>query len=268
MTSLANPRKIAARPSHPNNRALFGIPDKLVYLEQMISVCMATYNGAPFIERQLRSILMQLSKEDEVVISDDGSTDGTLSLIASFNDARIHVLHNPTKNLIKNFENTLKHAKGDYIFLADQDDVWRHDKVSLCGNALQEFTLVLSDCSLIDKDENVLHPSYFKLQPPRRSLFGNLYKNSYLGCCMAFQRKVLEKALPFPQNIPMHDSWLGIVAQTLGPVHCIEEPLVLYRRHQSATSTTGMQSQQATVKRFKDRWNLLVPLIKRSLRLA
>ena len=83
----------------------------------MITVCIATFNGEKYIREQLNSILFQLSLQDEVIVSDDGSTDNTISIIKSFNDNRIKIIdgvhrHSPTLN----FENALKEAKGDYIF--------------------------------------------------------------------------------------------------------------------------------------------------------
>ena len=104
----------------------------------MISVCIATYNGEKYLRQQLDSILSQIGKDDEVVISDDNSSDGTLALIQSYGDERLRVLHHdPTKitttfpldKPTHNFENALMHARGDVIFLADQDDVWHADKI-------------------------------------------------------------------------------------------------------------------------------------------
>ena len=90
----------------------------------MISVCMATYNGEKYIQEQIDSILCQLSKDDELVISDDHSTDATCDIIKSYNDRRIKLFLNElAKGVTHNFENALLHSKGDIIFLADQDDV-------------------------------------------------------------------------------------------------------------------------------------------------
>ena len=90
----------------------------------MISVCMATYNGEKYIEEQLKSILSQLGENDEVIVSDDSSTDNTLAIVESFNDVRIKIFpNNKFHSPIFNFENALKQATGDYIFLSDQDDV-------------------------------------------------------------------------------------------------------------------------------------------------
>ncbi|MDE5758415.1 MAG: glycosyltransferase, partial [Allobaculum sp.] len=91
----------------------------------MISVCIATYNGERYIETQIRSILDQLNEDDEIIISDDSSTDRTLDIIRSLNDSRIKLFAgNKFHSRTFNFENALKQATGDFIFLSDQDDIW------------------------------------------------------------------------------------------------------------------------------------------------
>lgn len=97
----------------------------------MISVCLATYNGQQYILEQLQTILPQLSEDDEIIISDDNSTDNTVNLIKSINDNRIKIFINKSGKRIytKNFENAINHSLGDFIFLCDQDDVWMPNKV-------------------------------------------------------------------------------------------------------------------------------------------
>ena len=96
----------------------------------MISVCMACYNGEKFIQEQVDSIICQLGLDDELIISDDGSNDRTLDILFSYEDSRIKILHNRAcHGFVGNFENALSHAKGDYIFLSDQDDIWKKEKV-------------------------------------------------------------------------------------------------------------------------------------------
>src|SRR5579864_5726051 len=103
-----------------------------------ISVCMAVHNGALFLRQQIDSILTQLGDFDELIISDDASTDSTLDIIKSYQDARIYRLP-PKKfgNPSKNFEYALGYCKNDIIFLADQDDVWHSRKIEIMTNELQ-----------------------------------------------------------------------------------------------------------------------------------
>ena len=131
----------------------------------MITVCIATFNGEKYIREQLNSILFQLSLQDEVIVSDDGSTDNTISIIKSFNDNRIKIIdgvhrHSPTLN----FEKALKEAKGDYIFLADQDDVWKDDKVKICLKWLQHYDCIISDAEVTDENLNITFTVCFVLK--------------------------------------------------------------------------------------------------------
>src|SRR3954471_17623480 len=121
-----------------------------------VSVCIATYNGADFIIEQLHSILRQLGTTDEVIISDDSSTDDTLELIRSLNDTRISILEKQQfRSPIYNFENAISKARGKYIFLADQDDVWLDGRIDKRLPLLQDnYDLVLNNCKIVDRDLN------------------------------------------------------------------------------------------------------------------
>ena len=201
----------------------------------MISVCMATYNGERYIERQLDSILVQLGDDDEVIVSDDGSTDRTPELLARYGaDRRIRIIHGGFHSPIYNFEHAIRQAKGDYIFMADQDDVWLPGRVSeALGMHRQGIDLVICKAENIDGEGKVFRAAVFDdPNPVRHSLLWNLYKNPYLGCCMSFDRKLTDAIVPFPASIAMHDIWIGLVAQRLFTCdYYAERPLVQYRRH-------------------------------------
>lgn len=233
----------------------------------MISVCMTTFNGEKFISNQIESILMQLSDTDELIISDDGSTDDTLNIIKSYMDAddRITLFFGPKLGLISNFEYALKQASGEYIFLSDQDDVWMPNKVELMLEKLDDNLLVISDCQVVDKNLDLMYPSFFQLNGLRRTLFSNLIKNSYLGCCMAFRREVLLKSLPFPKSLPMHDWWIGLCAACSGSVYFCTDKLVMYRRHGSNSSPTSEKSHYSIIKKIQFRSILILNLFKRYL---
>ena len=96
----------------------------------MVSVCMATYNGGKYIKEQIDSILGQLSNNDELIISDDNSTDDTVDIINRISDSRVRLFFNKQKGYTNNFENALKQVRGDIIFLSDQDDIWMDNKVN------------------------------------------------------------------------------------------------------------------------------------------
>jgi glycosyltransferase involved in cell wall biosynthesis len=122
-----------------------------------ISVCMATRNGEKYIKQQLSSILKQLSKNDEVIISDDSSTDNTIDIIKSFEDKRIKIYaNNKFYSPVYNFENALLRSTGDIIFLSDQDDIWEDKKIRVMYELLKRYDLVVSDCTIIDRKGKVL----------------------------------------------------------------------------------------------------------------
>ena len=230
----------------------------------MISVCIPTYNGEKYIHAQLESILNQLSSEDEVIISDDSSTDNTIQIIKSFNDSRIKLLENNTfHSPIYNLENALKNANGDYIFLSDQDDIWKSDKVAIVMSYLHKSIMVIHDADIIDGNGNLLYSSFYTQNKTRKSRIYNFIKNGYLGCCIAFNRILLEKALPFPKSLPMHDIWLGNVAAfKYKKVQFIPQKLISYRRHKGNISIASEKSYRHIKQRLSDRFiifkNLLI----------
>lgn len=230
----------------------------------MISVCIATYNGARYIAEQLASILNQLSAEDEVVVSDDGSTDGTIDIVRSFNDRRIRIVDGPRRHSpTLNFEWALRNAKGEYIFLADQDDVWLEDKVTRCVEELQKCDCVVSDARVTDSLLNTTSESLFQLMHVKRGRLSNLlWRNGYTGCCMAFKREVLSKTLPFPTDIPMHDIWIGNVAAFCGRLHFIDDRLLLFRRHDTTASCNGKRSNYSLWQKLSFRWHTLKNIVK------
>ena len=207
----------------------------------MISVCMATYNGEKYLKDQLDSILKQIQSSDELIISDDGSSDSTRNIIQEYQKQykNIVLLDGPRRGVQKNFEHALKHAKADILFLSDQDDVWMDGKVE---RVLQEFedpkTLcVVHDCEIVDGNLNSTHETFFGLKHGKPGLLTNLYKNAFIGCGMAFRKCVFEKSYPFPDNIEMHDWWIGLVASCMGKTVFIHEPYIKYRRHGDNTSS-------------------------------
>ena len=225
----------------------------------MISVCVATYNGEKFIREQIDSILCQLSSDDEIIVSDDGSTDGTIVIINCIGDKRIRIIEGPRKHSPTfNFENALKEAKGDYIFLADQDDVWKTNKVEVCMKWLQKYDCVVSDAEVTDSNLNPLYPSLYAIMQVRQGhIYNTIWKNGYTGCCMAFRRKVLNASLPFPKDIPMHDIWIGNVAAYKYNVKFISEKLVLFRRHEDTISCNGKGSKYSIWQQMKFRWSII-----------
>lgn len=232
----------------------------------MISVCVATYNGARHVLAQLQSVLPQLAADDEVIVSDDGSTDATREVVHGIGDPRIVLSDGPCAGVVRNFEHALRHARGNVIFLCDQDDIWLPHKVERVMQALDQVDLVVTDCRVVDDALNELHPSFFRFNGSRPGLLRNLAKNGYLGCCMAMRRTVLEPALPFPERIAMHDWWLGLVAERTGRVRFLDEPLSLYRRHGGNVSPAATRSTVPLVTRLRWRMDMVRYMLARDRR--
>jgi glycosyltransferase involved in cell wall biosynthesis len=229
---------------------------------------MATYNGEKYIKEQLDSILCQLNSNDEVIISDDNSKDGTLNIIRNFKDKRIKIFRNEGKGLIDNFENSLAKSSGDVIFLADQDDIWCENKVKIFLEDFKNgYDLILSDGIIFDSETNiVLQDSFFKFNKSKKGIVNNFFRNSYMGCCMAFTSEVKVKILPFPRRIPMHDIWIGLVAELYFKVNFNKNKLIRYRKHFNNVSTTSSgKSKYSFFCKIKFRINLINGLIMRYL---
>lgn len=247
-------------------------------MNENVSVCMATCNGAAYVREQIESILNQLSESDELLISDDASTDGTVQIIRQIQDERIHFLGSHRYGSpVLNFERVLREARGQYIFLADQDDVWLPNKVARMLEELQSVDLVVSDCTFINETGRVIGESYFKSYKSGAGILKNFIKNTYLGNCMAFRKSVLSKILPFPPSLHKasklalyHDVWIGIVANIWFRVRFIPDKLSAYRRHSANASPTEMsaKSPNSFVKKIKSRYLLATGLISMLFRLS
>jgi glycosyltransferase involved in cell wall biosynthesis len=224
---------------------------------------MATFNGGLYIKKQLASILPQLAGNDELIISDDASTDDTVAIVSSINDPRITVLNRAGPRSIRdNFENAILHAKGEIIFLSDQDDIWHPQKISTMKKQLDTHLLVTCDCTIIDEQGTVLYNSFFDKRPVRHGVFNNLMKNSYVGCCMAFKREFIKSILPFPKKIPMHDWWIGLRAEMLSCSYFLPAQLVSLRHHSKNASPTARGQRLPLYRGVFDRIALLNAIIK------
>lgn len=231
-------------------------------MKKKISVAMAVYNGERFLNTQINSILGQLSDCDEIIVSVDPSSDRSDEIVRQFaaRDKRVHFLVGEGKGVIKNFEHALNHVTGDYIFLCDQDDVWLPNKIAVCMGIFdsKNALLLMHDASLTDTEltvtkEHCYGPTF------RKGIVRNLIKNKYIGCCMAFRKELLKTVLPFPEEIPMHDQWIALVAEKIGKVEYINEPLILYRRHRD--TLTGVR-ESSFLQKLKWRWQIASGLLK------
>lgn len=230
-----------------------------------VSVCIASYQGERYISLQLRSILDQLSADDEVILVDDGSKDSTCDKIFALQDPRLRVIRNArNQGVLRSFETALSCCTGEIVFLSDQDDLWLPKKV---GTVLEiflhdpEVALVVSDAILIDENGNKIGDSFYSQRGRfRAGLWSNLLVGKFHGCTMAFRSNLLRSALPFPPAEEVHhDTWIGCINALIGgKTKYISEPLVAYRRH--STNVTG-RTRLSTYTRLKVRSLLLLGLL-------
>jgi glycosyltransferase involved in cell wall biosynthesis len=224
---------------------------------------MATYNGAEHVESQVRSVLDQLDPEDALVIVDDASTDDTVAVLEAIADDRIHLVCN-----IKNgghvaaFERALSLADGEYVFLADQDDIWPPGRIARMSAALDasHFVAGSQDTELLGGGR----PSV-SLEP---SMGGHTWRNilglflgrrAYFGCAMGMRREFLEIALPFPRSVEAHDHWLAIAANAAGPFEHFEEAVVHRRLHGSNLTPLRRRDLRSVA---RTRWLMLLQTIE------
>lgn len=209
----------------------------------LISVALATYNGEPYLRAQLDSIFSQSYSEVEVVAVDDGSSDGTLAILREY--ARTHrlrvVQNDHNLGFVRNFEKTLSLCTGDFIALADQDDIWYPDKLERLRPLLDKSLLVYSDADLIDEGGRALGTRLRDLYGGLRFVRGSHPRSFLLGECvsgntMAFRAELRELALPIPDGVPYHDIWISFIASAIGSIDFVDAPLLQYRRHSESVT--------------------------------
>lgn len=218
-----------------------------------ISVALCTHNGERFIGEQIASILAQTRPVDEIVLSDDASTDRTVEIVenavaqhrAEHGSApALAVLRNdPPLRVTKNFEQALAATTGDLIALCDQDDVWHPTRIEALAALFDRDTallLLFSNARQVDADGVYLGHSLFEalgLSAGERSLVesGRAYeqflrRNLATGATTMLRSSLVELATPFPEAW-LHDEWLAVVAAAHGGAAMLDECLTDYRQH-------------------------------------
>lgn len=237
-----------------------------------ISVALCTYNGEKYIEEQLRSIINQTIKPDEIILCDDISKDNTINIareVLEESDVNYYIKVNENNlGVTQNFQRAIELTKGDIIFLCDQDDIWVKNKIEII---LKEFVadpavvMIFTDAELInDRKENLKMSLWETLNFSKECLEEKTFINILLNRCvvtgatMAFRRHLFEKLKPFP-DCWLHDGWLAINSSCYGTVKAINQPLIKYRQHEhnvigaSKLSLTGKVKQYLiNIKKLED----------------
>jgi glycosyltransferase involved in cell wall biosynthesis len=243
----------------------------------MISVCIATYNGANYIREQLDSIIDQLGDGDEVVVCDDQSSDETISIISGYNDPRIYIHRNEVRlGHVRNFEKAMSLARGDYIFLSDQDDIWLPGRVQRMLSTLAEdpsLVLLASNFDLIDAQGQMIG-EFRQLGDVKATRLGQICsifmgRAPYYGCTFLFRRALLQACLPIPRGIESHDIWFALVASSVGSVFNLTGPTLLHRIHGKNVTVKKRRSLPVVLKsRARFLWALTSRLISLKFKLA
>jgi glycosyltransferase involved in cell wall biosynthesis len=216
-------------------------------LSLSISVAMCAYNGGRFLKEQLASIAAQSRPPDELVVCDDGSSDGTVEIVEEFARRSVFatrvVVNHHNIGSTKNFEKAISLCQGTIVSLADQDDVWyRHKLECIEKTFLQSSTVVavFSDADVIDDDSRLLGLRLWnacKFDAKEQARFAShralkvLVKHPVVtGATMAFRRKMFDFVAPIPSN-HIHDRWISFLLAAHGQIEAIRDPLMQYRRH-------------------------------------
>ncbi len=207
-----------------------------------ISAALASHNSRRHIQAQLDSVLTQTVAPAEVVISDDGSTDGTLDILAEYaaRDPRVRVIHNEDRSenpINRNFENAARHCRGEWIAFCDHDDVWYPEKLQVLLANREGVDLVYGRSELIGESGRPMgvsaeaylkFPGFFSSPVP---IYVLLDTNTVAGHAMIVRRAVVEAALPFPSGEINYDHWLALVALARRGIRFIDRPIVRHRIH-------------------------------------
>lgn len=241
-------------------------------MEVRASIAMAVCNGELYIREQIDSILNMMEPCDELVISYDSSQDRTLEIIKEYeqNDKRIHVYYDEGRSVESNFNNAVKHTKGKYIFLADQDDVWINDKINRMIEEAQKdkkAVVWIGDGYLCNKNLEIIDEISKKYKTSVSGL-RNFIKGSYLGCQMMFVRDIKDKIWPVQTEPPLaHDLWLGILGSKYGKVVFLDEKYILHRLYEFNFSNTSKMNAKNVMLNRIELWYQLRKRIKKNKRI-
>ena len=217
----------------------------------MITILMATYNGATYLPAQIDSLLEQTAPFDTLHIQDDCSTDGTWAILEHYQSQypdRIAITRNEknTGSPKHNFYSLMSRVRDDYIMLCDQDDVWMPEKMEKTLAKMREMEkqygkstplLVHTDLCVVDENLRVINPSFkaaMNVNYNRTKLNQTIIQNTLTGCTAMYNRALasLIGETP-PQYMAMHDWWLILIASAFGHIGHINEATMLYRQHGS-----------------------------------
>jgi len=208
-----------------------------------VSVCMATYNGSEFVAAQISSILAQLDVDDELIVVDDASTDDTTEVITDIADPRIRLICSQVnRGYVKSFAEAMTLATGEYLFIADQDDIWRPGRVAEMVAALKSVQVVATNLSVLGRSGGIRvpygqrdwHLRAADSQRYLRNIFAlYIHNRPYYGSAMAIRRDALAGILPFPRMLTeQYDLWIGLYGNLAHSIRHLDIRSVEHRFHE------------------------------------
>ncbi|MBM7642424.1 glycosyltransferase family 2 protein [Streptococcus loxodontisalivarius] len=209
-----------------------------------VNILMSTYNGEQFLADQIKSIQAQSFTDWTLLIRDDGSSDRTPEIIASFvaEDDRIHFINADNREnygVIKNFYTLLKYEKADFYFFSDQDDIWLENKLALTLERAQKESqdkplLVYTDLKVVNQDLEVMNDSMVRSQSHHANtrLAEEITENTVTGGTALINHALAELWTSY-EDLLMHDWYLALIASAMGKLVYIDQPTELYRQHES-----------------------------------
>jgi glycosyltransferase involved in cell wall biosynthesis len=232
-------------------------------MSPLISIVMATYNGEKYLREQVNSLLAQSYPSLEFVFVDDASSDASLAILQEYalRDSRIRLILNPVnQGLLATFETGIRAAKGEIVALADQDDVWMPEKISLLAGAIGSHSLIYADSALTNAAGTVTgkfsNRNHLCDYP---TALHYVFGTKAMGHAMLFKREIIDIALPFPDYVG-HDYILGFAAAALNGVSYFPAILVNYRQHSSNTMGADLSKGK---KNYNSREERNVRIVKR-----
>ncbi len=235
-----------------DQQALPGQETVLIGWTPRVSVALAVQNDKDSIIDQVPAILRHLGPDDELVISDDGSMDGTADLLASliFKDRRIRWIDGPRRGPVLNLTNALRYCQGEIVFISEPGDVWLDEKISrvLAAFARQpDAMMVQHDVRYTDRNRFAESGTLFDLHKARPGMIRNIFKNPYRLGAIAIRKKFLRIALPIPPEIASSAQWIGLLAEQVGQAVFLDGVLMLTRKDDQGLAKKPLDSLRSWV---------------------
>lgn len=230
-----------------------------------VSVALCTYDGERWLGPFLDSLARQTRLPDELVVSDDGSSDATLATVTAFARTApfpVHVAVTPRRlGSTFNFAAAFARCAGTLIAPADQDDVWGPTKLERLVASMEArgLAMAFSDGMVIDDEGRPVDSTLWAgvgFTPAQRRRFardpvGLLLRRSVVtGAAMMFRAEHLDRLLPFPPalngpgSLMLQDRWIALVLASVAEVGAVAEPLIAFRQH--AAQQTGLRQPVTT----------------------